>query len=96
MAAYVIVDLTVTDLPTMEEYRKQVPATVAKYGGRFLVRGGAHQIVEGDWKPNRVVVLEFPSMEQAKRWYDSEEYREPKAMRLRAGRANLIMVEGVS
>jgi uncharacterized protein (DUF1330 family) len=96
MAAYVIVDLTVTDLPTMEEYRKRVPATVAQYGGRFLVRGGAHQTVEGDWKPNRVVVLEFPSMEQAKRWYDSEEYREPKAMRLRAGRANLIMVEGVS
>ncbi len=96
MAAYVIVDLTVTDLPTMEEYRQQVPATVAKYGGRFLVRGGAHQTVEGDWKPNRVVVLEFPSMEQAKRWYDSEEYRDPKAMRLRAGRANLIMVEGVS
>jgi len=96
MAAYVIVDLTVTDQPTMDEYRKQVPATVARYGGRFLVRGGAHQTVEGDWKPNRVVVLEFPSMEQAKRWYDSEEYREPKAMRLRAGRANLIMVEGVS
>jgi uncharacterized protein (DUF1330 family) len=96
MAAYVIVDLTVTDLPTMEEYRKQVPATLAKYGGRFLVRGGAHQTVEGDWKPNRIVVLEFPSMEQAKRWYDSEEYRDPKAMRLRAGRANMIMVEGVS
>lgn len=96
MAAYVIVDLTVTDLPTMEEYRKQVPATLAKYGGRFLVRGGAHQTVEGDWKPNRIVMLEFPSMEQAKRWYDSEEYREPKAMRLRSGRANMIMVEGVS
>ena len=96
MSAYIIVDLTVTDLPTMEEYRKLVPATLAKYGGRFLVRGGAHQTVEGDWKPNRVVVLEFPSMEQAKRWYDSEEYREPKAMRLRAGRANMIMVEGVS
>ena len=96
MAAYVIVDLTVTDQPTMDEYRKQVPATVARYGGRFLVRGGAHQTVEGDWKPNRVVVLEFPSMEQAKSWYDSEEYREPKAMRLRAGRANMIMVEGVS
>ena len=96
MAAYVIVDLTVTDLPLMEEYRKRVPATLTPYGGRFLVRGGAHETVEGDWKPNRVVVLEFPSMEQAKRWYDSEEYREPKAMRLRAGRANMIMVEGVS
>jgi uncharacterized protein (DUF1330 family) len=96
MAAYIIVDLTVTDQPTMDEYRKRVPATVAQYGGRFLVRGGAHETVEGDWKPNRVVVLEFPSLEQAKRWYDSEEYREPKAMRLRAGRANMIMVEGVS
>jgi uncharacterized protein (DUF1330 family) len=96
MAAYVIVDLVVTDPITMDEYRKQVPATLAKYGGRFLVRGGAHHTVEGDWKPNRVVVLEFPSLEQAKRWYDSEEYREPKAMRLRAGRANLIMVEGVA
>jgi uncharacterized protein (DUF1330 family) len=95
MAAYVIVDLVVTDPVTMDEYRKQVPATLAKYGGRFLVRGGAHHTVEGDWKPNRVVVLEFPSLEQAKRWYDSEEYREPKAMRLRAGRANLVMVEGV-
>ena len=95
MHAYVIVDVTVTDPVVMEEYRKHVPATLAKYGGRFIVRGGAHQAVEGDWKPNRLVVLEFPSMEQAKRWYDSEEYREPKAMRLRAGRANLVMVEGI-
>lgn len=96
MPAYVIVDLTVTDLPTMEEYRKRVPATLTPYGGRFLVRGGAHQTVEGDWKPNRLVVLEFPSLEQAKRWYASEEYREPLAMRLRAGRANMVMVEGIS
>jgi uncharacterized protein (DUF1330 family) len=96
MPAYVVVDVTVTDPATMEEYRKQVPATIAKYGGRFLVRGGAHQTMEGDWKPNRLVILEFPSLEQAKRWYDSEEYRAPKAMRLRAGRANLVMVEGVA
>ena len=95
MPAYVIVDVTVTDQATMDEYRKQVPATLAKYGGRFLVRGGAHQTIEGSWKPNRLVVLEFPSMEQAKRWYDSEEYREPKALRLRAGTANLVMVEGI-
>ena len=96
MAAYVLADLTVTDPKTMEEYRKQVPATVAKYGGRFLVRGGPHQTVEGDWKPTRLVILEFPSLEQAKRWYDSEEYREPKAMRLRAALTNLVMVEGVA
>jgi uncharacterized protein (DUF1330 family) len=94
MPAYVIVDLTVTDLPTMEEYRERVPATLTPYGGRFLVRGGTHHTVEGDWKPNRLVVLEFPSMDHAKRWYDSEEYREPLAMRLRAGRTNLVMIDG--
>jgi uncharacterized protein (DUF1330 family) len=95
MPAYVIADVTVTDPATMEEYRKLVPATLAPYGGRFIVRGGAHETVEGDWKPNRLVVLEFPTMEQARRWYDSEEYREPKAMRLRAGRTNLVIVDGV-
>jgi uncharacterized protein (DUF1330 family) len=95
MSAYVIADVTVTDPKEMDEYRTHVPGTLAKYGGRFVVRGGAHQAVEGDWKPNRLVVIEFPSMQQAKRWYDSEEYREPKAMRLRAGRTNLVFVEGV-
>ena len=96
MSAYLIADVTVTDPATMEEYRKLLPATLAPYGGRFIVRGGAHQTVEGDWKPNRLVILEFPTLEQAKRWYDSEQYREPKAMRLRAARTNLVMVEGVS
>jgi len=96
MPAYVIADVTVTDPPAMEEYRKQVPATVAKYGGRFLVRGGAHQTVEGDWKPARVVVLEFPSLADAQRWYDSEEYRGPKALRMRAGRTSVVIVDGVS
>jgi uncharacterized protein (DUF1330 family) len=95
MPAYVIADVTVTDPATMEEYRRLVPPTLAKYGGRFVVRGGAHQTVEGDWKPNRLVILEFPSLEQAKRWYASEEYREPLAMRLRAGRTNLVMVDGL-
>jgi len=96
MSAYIIVDLEVTDPVGMEEYRKQVPATIAKYGGRYLVRGGKHETLEGNWHPNRVVVLEFPSVEQAKRWYDCEEYRQPKALRFRAGRTNLILVEGVS
>ena len=96
MPAYVIADVTVTDLPAMEEYRKQVPATLAKYGGRFLVRGGAHQTVEGDWKPTRLVVIEFPSLADARRWYDSEEYRAPKALRMRAGRTSVVIVDGVS
>ena len=95
MAAYYIVDLEVLDPVLMEEYRKLVPATVEKYGGKFLVRGGKTESLEGSWKPNRVVVLEFPSVAQAKRWYDSEEYRGPKAMRHTAGKANMIIVEGV-
>ena len=95
MPAYVIADVAVTDPQLMDEYRKLVPATLAAYGGRFVVRGGAHQKVEGEWSPSRLVLIEFPSMEQARRWYDSEEYRAPKAMRIKAGRTNLVFVEGV-
>jgi uncharacterized protein (DUF1330 family) len=94
MPAYFIVDLEVTDAAGFDEYRKLVPDTIAKYGGRFLVRGGRTETLEGDWQPQRVVVLEFPSVEQAKRWYDSEEYRDPKALRWRTAKANLILVEG--
>ena len=96
MSAYFIVDLEVTDPVGIEEYRKQVPATIAKYGGRYLVRGGKHETLEGDWHPRRVIVLEFPSVEQAKRWYDCEEYKGPKALRFKTARTNLILVEGVS
>jgi uncharacterized protein (DUF1330 family) len=94
MAAYFIVDVEVTDPVGFEEYRKLVPATIAQYGGRFLVRGGAVEQLEGDWQPGRVVVLEFPSLEQAKRWYDSEEYRDPKALRFKTAKAKMILVEG--
>jgi len=95
MPAYFIVDNEVTDPAVFEEYRKQVPATVEKYGGRFLVRGGQVQTLEGDWKPKRIVVTEFPSIEQAWRWYDSEEYRELKALRSRSARGSVVLVEGV-
>ena len=95
MAAYVIVDIEVTDPAGYDEYRQRVPATLAAHGGRFLVRGGALEVVEGSWRPRRLVVLEFPSLAQARRWYDSEEYREPKAMRLRTSKANVVFVEGV-
>ena len=96
MSAYFIVDLEVTDPVGIEEYRKQVPATIEKYGGRYLVRGGKHETLEGDWQPRRVIVLEFPSVEQAKRWYDCEEYRGLKALRFKTAQTNLILVEGVS
>lgn len=94
MPAYFIVDLDVTDPAGFDEYRKQVPATIAQYGGRYLVRGGQTETLEGNWQPKRLVVLEFPSVEQAKRWYNSEEYRDPKALRWKTSRANLLLVEG--
>jgi uncharacterized protein (DUF1330 family) len=94
--AYIIADVTTTDQATMDEYRKQVPATVAQYGGRFLVRGGAHETVEGTWKPNRLIIIEFPSLARAREWYDCAEYKGPKDLRIKAGRTNLVMVEGVS
>jgi len=95
MPAYFIVDNEVTDSAGFEEYRKQVPITVEKYGGRFLVRGGQIQTLEGDWKPKRIVVTEFPSIEQARRWYDSEDYRPLKALRSRSARGSVVLVEGV-
>ncbi len=94
MAAYVIADVNVTDPKSYDEYRKMVPATVEKYGGRFLARGGAFEVKEGDWKPTRLVVLEFPSLEQARKWYHSPEYAPALALRLKAANAKLILVEG--
>jgi len=95
MAAYFIVDLDVHDAAGLKQYREEVPATVTKYGGRFVVRGGKFETLEGSWQPRRLVLLEFPSLEQAKKWYDSDEYRPLKAMRLKASSANMVLVEGV-
>jgi uncharacterized protein (DUF1330 family) len=96
MAAYVIVDLVVTDPAEFEAYRKLVPATLAAYDGKYLVRGGRCDTLEGGWAPERVVVLEFPDMDRAKAWWASEIYREPKAMRERSARSRMIVVEGVA
>ena len=71
------------------------PLTLTKYGGRFIVRGGKFEKLEGNWEPKRLVLLEFPSVEQAKQWYDSDEYRPLKAMRFKASNSNVILVEGV-
>lgn len=94
MAAYVIANVNVQDAALFEEYRKQVPETIARHGGKYLVRGGKHQALEGAWQPSRLVVLEFPSLEQARRWYDSEDYREPKALRLKSALSDVVLVEG--
>lgn len=94
MAAYVIANVNVQDAALFEEYRKQVPETIARHGGKYLVRGGKHQALEGAWQPSRLVVLEFPSLEQARRWYDSEDYREPKALRMTSALSDVVLVEG--
>ena len=94
MAAYVIGEIEVMDQGAYEEYRKQVPATVAKYGGRFIVRGGKAETLEGGWSPKRIVALEFPSVEQAQKWYRSSEYAPLIKLRQRASRGKLILVEG--
>jgi len=95
MAAYVIAEVEVTDSAAYEEYRKKVPATIAQYGGKYLVRGGATEAKEGGWAPARFVILEFPSMEQARRWYDSPEYAPALAIRKRASKSKLIFAEGL-
>lgn len=94
MSAYVIAEVDVADPTAYEDYRKQVPATVAKYGGRFIVRGGKVEALEGGWSPKRLVVLEFPSVEQAQKWYRSSEYAPLIALRQNASRGKLILVEG--
>ncbi len=95
MAAYLIVNVDVKDPAGFETYRQAVPATIAQYGGRYLVRGGQHEALEGNWQPTRLVVLEFPSLEAAKRWYASEEYRKLKPLRLQCAVADLVLVEGI-
>ncbi len=95
MAAYVIVDVTITNPERYAEYVRAVPPTIAAYGGKFLVRGGRTETLEGGWDPKRVVVLEFQTIERAKEWWASEEYRGPKALRQSASVASLIVVEGV-
>lgn len=94
MPAYVIADVDVHDQETYREYTKLVPPSLEPFGGRFLVRGGAHQPLEGGWQPHRLVIIEFPSAEQARAWYESEAYTAAKAIRQRSSGGSLVLVEG--
>ena len=95
MAAYVVVDLEIVDTEKFERYRQLVPATIEKYGGRYMARGGKVETLEGSWSPKRFVLLEFPSIDRARAWYDSVEYAEPKALRQSCTRSKIIVVEGM-
>ncbi len=93
--AYFIVAIEVTDMDKFKEYGAQVTEIVEKFGGRYLVRGGVQEIKEGDWPQARTVILEFPSLDQAKTWYDSPEYADLLSLRHAASKGNMLLVEGV-
>ena len=93
--AYIIAQATVTDPAQYEGYKALAGAAVAQYGGKYVVRGGATHLLEGDWAPPRLVILEFESVEQAKRFYDSPEYRAARQQRLGAAQMNMLVVEGL-
>jgi uncharacterized protein (DUF1330 family) len=95
MAAYVISEVEVLDPVLIEKYRSLAQATIAKYGGRYVARGGAIEPVEGDWVPKHIVIVEFPTLERARTWYRSPEYAEALQVRQKALNRRLIFVEGL-
>ena len=95
MAAYVIVDIEVTDPLRYEEYKKLAPPAVAAYGGKYLARGGKAEVLEGNWALRRLVILEFENVARAKQWLESPEYQDARQMRHKYARSNMVVVEGV-
>ena len=95
MAAYVLVNVEITDSAGFAEYRKLVPATIAAFGGRFLTRGGATEVLEGEWIPNRLVILEFPDVAAIKAWYHSTEYQHLLELRKRTATSDFVIIDGV-
>ena len=94
MPAYLLGNVTVEDAEGFAEYSERVPETIARHGGRFLARGGRVEVLEGNWVPKRVVLVEFESFEQAKLWYDSEEYQALSEIRRRCAETDMVLVEG--
>ncbi len=95
MPAYIIVDVKVTNPDRYDDYKKLTPGSLIPFEGKFIVRGGATETLEGDWTPGRCVVLEFPTTEKAKAWWSSEGYAPAKAIRQSASETRMILVEGV-
>ena len=95
MKAYVIVEISIHNPDLYEEYKKLTPAAIKAFDGKFVVRGGKTEILEGEWNPERVVVLEFPSKERAKEWWHSPEYSKARAIRQKAATTRMIVVDGI-
>lgn len=96
MAAYLIADVDIKDPAAFEEYRREVPATEVPFGGRYLGRGGQTKVLEGDWQPHRLVIVEFPDMDSLMAWYDSPEYARLKAIREKCASTRIIALEGIA
>jgi uncharacterized protein (DUF1330 family) len=95
MPVYLIADIEVTDPVGYEEYKKRVPAVIAAHGGRYLVRGGASQVLEGTWRPRRSAIIEFADLASMKAFWESAEYRPLRAIRERCAKSNVVVIEGV-
>ena len=95
MPAYVIAHIDVKDPARYEDYKKMSPISIHKFGGRFIARGGQAEVLEGTWQPRRLVLLEFPSVEVAKQWWASEEYRPAKELRQATSVGDMIVLEGI-
>jgi uncharacterized protein (DUF1330 family) len=96
MPAYIVVEIEITNPETYARYTQQVQPSLDAHGGRFVVRGGQPETLEGDWRPKRVVILQFDSTENAKEWWASDLYAGPKKLRQSSARTNMILVEGVA
>ena len=96
MPAYVLAEIEITQPEGYKAYTSAVPATIAQYGGRFLTRGGAVEVLEGEWPQRRRVIIEFPSMDAAKQWWNSSEYAGPKQMRRANSTGRLLLLDGIS
>lgn len=95
MPAYVVVELAVHDVQTHERYKQLEPPSLIPYGGRYLVRGGSTEALEGSWQPPRFVMLEFPTVEQARAWWGSPEYAPAKALRHASAHSMMLLMEGL-
>ena len=95
MSAYVIVDIEVTDSEGYKEYVKVAPESIKIFGGRYIARGGQNETLEGEWHAKRLVILEFPSVAQAKAWLNSDEYAPARALRHKYAKTNMVVVEGM-
>jgi len=96
MPAYIVVDIEVQRPAEYERYKELAPPSIARYGGRYLARGGTTEVLEGTWQPTRLVILEFPSAKEARAWWASREYAEAKALRQASARTQMVLLEGLA